>query len=605
MPPLGGAINNRFERFTSFKPPALPEVGDLENRVAERTAELSEANARLQRQISERKRAEAALRESTERYEHLFNGAEVSILEEDFSDVVRALQALKASGITDLRDYLRQNQTVAWELAKMVRIKDVNPATLRMFSASSSQEFLESIDRILGPVSIDVCIDELCAIWAGKSVFRAECVQHTLDGRDLSVILSMPIPDSEEGFCRIPVSLTDITDRKRAAQEMQHMRAYLKNIIDSMPSALVGVDAEGCITELNRRAEQLTGISRKQAQGHTFGDIFPQLKAELKQVQRAIQQRQPTKTERLMNTIDGEIRYTDVMVYPLIANGVMGAVIRLDDVTARVRIEEMMVQTEKMLSVGGLAAGMAHEINNPLGVILQSSQNILRRLSPELPKNCEVAQDQGVDLVQVRKYLDARGILNFLEGIQEAGTRASKIVADMLAFSRRSESRFVPTDPGELLDTGVRLCASDYDLEKKYDFKQIEIEREYDPALREVPCDKTAIEQVILNLLKNAAQAMAGHSSPHQPPRIILRTSKEAEYARIEVIDNGPGMDEKTRKRILEPFFTTKEVGMGTGLGLSVAYFIITEQHKGTLTVESAPGQGARFIIRLPFKALW
>jgi signal transduction histidine kinase len=116
--------------------------------------------------------------------------------------------------------------------------------------------------------------------------------------------------------------------------------------------------------------------------------------------------------------------------------------------------------------------------------------------------------------------------------------------------------------------------------------------------LRLVYCDKTEIEQVILNLLKNAAQAMAEDEAP--APTITLRTRCEPPCALIEVIDNGPGMDEKTLKRIFEPFFTTKEVGSGTGLGLSVSYFIVTEQHRGRLSATSKPGQGACFSIRLP-----
>jgi len=258
----------------------------------------------------------------------------------------------------------------------------------------------------------------------------------------------------------------------------------------------------------------------------------------------------------------------------------------------------MMVQTEKMLSVGGLAAGMAHEINNPLGAILQGSQNILRRIAPDMPQNRAVADALGIDLNQLNRYLQERGILRFLEGIREAGTRAAKIVADMLSFSRRSEARFAPVDLEDMLETVLRLAASDYDLKKKYDFKRIVIERDYDPALRLVYCDKTEIEQVILNLLKNAAQAMAEEGTAS--PTITLRTLREPDYALIEVIDNGPGMDDKTLKRIFEPFFTTKEVGAGTGLGLSVSYFIVTEQHNGRLSVMSKPGQGSRFSIRLP-----
>ena len=108
----------------------------------------------------------------------------------------------------------------------------------------------------------------------------------------------------------------------------------------------------------------------------------------------------------------------------------------------------------------------------------------------------------------VYKRQEQRGIRHFLEGIREAGVRAAKIVADMLSFSRRSESHFGPVDLEEMLETVLRLAASDYDLKKKYDFKRIQINRDYDPTLRLAYCDKTEIEQVILNLLKNAAQAM-------------------------------------------------------------------------------------------------
>ena len=171
----------------------------------------------------------------------------------------------------------------------------------------------------------------------------------------------------------------------------------------------------------------------------------------------------------------------------------------------------------------------------------------------------------------------------------------------MLAFSRSTTTEFQPAQIEEILDTAVRLAANDYDLKKKYDFKHVEIVRELDPELDTVICDPMEIEQVLLNLVKNAAQAMAMDGSP-PPHRIILRTRKEGDYARIEVEDNGPGMDETTRRRVFEPFFTTKAVGAGTGLGLSVSYFIVTEQHKGTIDVNSTPGQGACFIVRLPLK---
>ena len=154
----------------------------------------------------------------------------------------------------------------------------------------------------------------------------------------------------------------------------------------------------------------------------------------------------------------------------------------------------------------------------------------------------------------------------------------------------------------DIMEKSLELASNDYDLKKKYDFSQVEIVRDPDPSLDTVECDATEIEQVILNLVKNAAQAMALGGSPY-PHRITLRTRREEGYARIEVEDSGPGMDEATRRRVFEPFFTTKAVGAGTGLGLSVSYFIITEQHKGTIEVNSAPGEGTCFIVRLPLKA--
>ena len=411
---------------------------------------------------------------------------------------------------------------------------------------------------------------------------------------------TLKIPFIEPGLSETAVLgvAIDITEQKRIKEEVARIRLYLKNMIDSMPSVLIGVDPWGYITVLNQPAEQAGGVSWEAAQGRFFGDVFPHLEGQFEQVRQAIQLGRPIKTPRMTLDVQGELHYADVMVYPLMADGASGAVIRMDDVTARVRIESMMVQTEKMLSVGGLAAGMAHEINNPLGAILQGSQNILRRVAPDMPQNRAAADAIGIDLDRLHRYLEQRQILRFLEGIREAGARAAKIVADMLSFSRRSESQFALVDVEEMLETVLRLAASDYDLKKKYDFKRIAIARDYDPALRLVYCDKTEIEQVILNLVKNAAQAMAEKSTP--TPVITLRTRREALYALIEVIDNGSGMDEKTLKRIFEPFFTTKEVGAGTGLGLSVSYFIITEQHNGRLSVRSKPGQGARFSIRLP-----
>ena len=240
-----------------------------------------------------------------------------------------------------------------------------------------------------------------------------------------------------------------------------------------------------------------------------------------------------------------------------------GAVVRLagalTDITERRIMQEAMVQSEKMMSVGGLAAGMAHEINNPLSGILQGVQVLQRRLGDGLAANVEAAQRVGCPFEAITAYMQDRGILAGLENIRESGMRAAQVVKSMLEFSRRSESHNSPADLNLLLDKSVELCATDYDLKKMYDFRKIHIEREYAPDLPEVPCSKTQIQQVLMNLLRNAAHALRGSPAP----RITLRSMREAGSVRIEVEDNGPGMDEVTRRKIFEPFFTTKPVGEG------------------------------------------
>jgi PAS domain S-box-containing protein len=280
------------------------------------------------------------------------------------------------------------------------------------------------------------------------------------------------------------------------------------------------------------------------------------------------------------------------------------AVAVMEDVTERTRIQEMMVQTEKMLSVGGRAAGMAHEINNPLAAILQALQVINRRRAPALPANAAAAQTVGIDLGAMRDYMRERELDGFLDGIRDAGQRAAKIVKNMLGFARKSGGDYAQCDLAELLDRTVELAAGDYDLKKHFDFKKIQIVREYQPDLGMVECQSMEIEQVFFNIIKNAAQALKDMPKEHSVPRITLQTGAEGNSAVVVIEDNGQGMSEEIRKRVFEPFYTTKSIGVGTGLGLSVAYFIISENHKGSIVLDSSPGKGARFKVKLPFKHL-
>jgi len=391
----------------------------------------------------------------------------------------------------------------------------------------------------------------------------------------------------------------ELTERQRAEQEAARMQAFLQNVIDSMPSVLVSVDTQYRVTQWNLRAEQVTGVSREAALGQNVSNVFPICDESCNSIESAIATRQPQKRERVPMPLGDDGRVVDVTIYPLVTTSVQGVVLRVDDITDRVRMEELMTQTEKMMSVGGLAAGMAHEINNPLGIILQSAQNIKRRTSGDVAKNHEVARRVNISLDVLAQYMEERGIFEFLKDIDDAGKRAAAIVSNMLNFSRRTESERSSAKIEDLLDTSVQLAANDYDLKKKYDFRTIEIVRDYGDGVPPVPCIVTKLEQVFLNLLKNAAHALAEFHAGDRP-RITLRTRLQKNNVRIEIEDNGPGIPEDVRRRVFEPFFTTKEVGTGTGLGLSVSFFIVADNHGGTIEVESEPAQGARFIITLP-----
>jgi PAS domain S-box-containing protein len=273
----------------------------------------------------------------------------------------------------------------------------------------------------------------------------------------------------------------------------------------------------------------------------------------------------------------------------------------LRDVSEAKRMQRVMVQTEKMLSVGGIAAGIAHEINNPLGIILQAAQNLSRRCNPASPGNRKVADPMGLDLELVARYMDERGLTSFVENIRSAAERAAKITRNMLDFSRPGESRRGPADVRAIIENALDLAGKDFDLRKKYDFKSIAIDVDIAPSVGRIECVQSELEQVMLNLLRNAAQAMASAEPPIEAPRIrISATTVPGDRLRLVVEDNGPGVPPHVVNRVFEPFFSTKPPGEGTGLGLSVSYFIITQGHGGTFDIQSPPGRGARLTIELP-----
>jgi signal transduction histidine kinase len=385
---------------------------------------------------------------------------------------------------------------------------------------------------------------------------------------------------------------------KTREEALRGGRRRLLALVDAMPSFLASTGPDGLIDLWNAEAEKLTRVKAGTARGQHFEDAVPQLTPVLPALHQAQVMGIAVKWEQLRAGFGEDERILDVLVYPL---GDGGVVVRIDDVTDRCRMEEVMVHSEKMMTVGGLAAGMAHEINNPLGGIVMSAQNLERRLSPAVPGNQKAAAEAGVDLAAVHAYLQKRGVLEQVANIRELGSRAAKIISHMLGFARRSHSGFLPVAIEEVIERALELTANDYELKKALDFRKVAVHRDLDPELPTIPANRNQIEQVLLNLFKNAGQAMA-ETAAKRAPELWIRAWRAPDELVVEVRDNGPGMEDKVRERIFEPFFTTKEVGQGTGLGLSVSYYIVTTMHKGSIVARSAPGQGTAFIVSLPLK---
>jgi len=382
----------------------------------------------------------------------------------------------------------------------------------------------------------------------------------------------------------------------KAEKELSRLRNYLSNIINSMPSVLIGIDAKGRITHWNAKAEESAGLKAEDAVGRNISLVFPRLNDMMEKITTAIKQKTVLEERKIPHEKDAIISYENLTVYPLLGEEMEGAVIRIDDVTDQVQIEEMMIHSEKMLSVGSLAAGMAHELNNPLAGMMQNAQVLTSRLSGPMPANEKTAAEIGVSMEAIREYMEKREILHLAELINDSGKRAAKIIRNMLSFARKSQSKKMAYRLSEILDKTIEIAGSDYDLITNYDFKQIEIIRAYDADVPAVFCDESKIQQVFWNILKNGAEAM---QEKKRPARFYLRIYRSGDRVNVEIEDNGPGMDKDIRKRLFEPFFTTKGKEKGTGLGLAVSYFIIVKDHGGGIRVESDKGLGTKFMIQL------
>ncbi|MBN1991272.1 MAG: PAS domain S-box protein [Anaerolineae bacterium] len=386
------------------------------------------------------------------------------------------------------------------------------------------------------------------------------------------------------------------------AAEKVRLQNLLQNITHSMPSALITLDFSGRVLTWNPAAASLTGLTIEQVQGQILWQVCPQLACYQDLFDGVMAANQVMRRHREQIALKNKMLFYEVSIFPL-TNDLKGAVLRIDDVTEWVQLEEIMLQSAKMASIGGLAAGIAHEINNPLSGMLQSVQMLQIALDTQRSSTRQKMQAYKLNPQQLHKYLQAHNLLAYLDDMRASGERAARIVTDLLSFSRKSPAQAAPQDLNKLVEEALILASTDYDLKKSFDFRDLKIVRQLAPNLPPVMCDGPQIEQVILNLVRNAAQALAKQNRANEERgRLIVRTCLAANAAlvRLEVEDNGPGIPEEVRMRLFEPFFTTSAIGEGTGLGLWLCWTIVVERHKGRIWAESVSAGGARFVVELP-----
>lgn len=475
-------------------------------------------------------------------------------------------------------------------------IYNVNDEAARMLGYT--KEELESL--CLFDIDPTVTCENYDAIWqvlASKGANHFESVHLKKDGTALPVEIHANLLEYEGKQYSIAFS-KDISERKEAEKELQRNMLRLQTLYNTLPVVIWVTDKEGKFI--------LSEGSILEKMGHQPGDLVGLSVFE-------VYKDYPTIIEHLRHCLEGhfceyETEVNGIHFHTVLTplwddqKTVSGVNALSIEVTEKVRMQEMMVQSEKMLSVGGLAAGMAHEINNPLAGMLQMASSLSHRLveNPRIAANQKIADQIGISMADIEEYMKRRDVPRMLQLITESGNRVSEIIKNMLHFSRKSETIVSSHDLRELMDKTLQLAQTDFDFNLRWDFRDIKITKDYASDVMLVPCEEVKIQQVLLNLLRNGSQAM--QAAEIENPEFTLKIYNDVNKSMVcmEVADNGPGMDNDTRRRVFEPFFTTKAPGVGTGLGLSVSYFIIVENHKGEIEVESKQGAGTRFIVRLP-----
>jgi hypothetical protein len=354
------------------------------------------------------------------------------------------------------------------------------------------------------------------------------------------------------------------------ADELERMREFSENILESLNDGLAVVNRDDRIVRWNRRLEELYGVRHEHAVARRLDEIFEPGFIEVLQSARrespegAAFYRVPLVTRHegvrrlLVNVATTPLRDSD--------GATAGTIVIIEDISTRVQLEEQLQISEKMASIGLLAAGVAHEVNTPLTGISSFTQMLLQGAEPDDPKT------------------------KVLEKIERQTFRAAKIVNGLLNLARPAQVDCGPVDVNAVINDVLAL------LDHQFRTGRIQVRKELCGSALIVQGIEYKLQQVLLNLFLNARDAMP------KGGWLSIVTRADGEAAAVEIGDTGSGIPAEQLSRIYDPFFTTKEIGKGTGLGLSITYGIVQE-HGGTITCDSSLGQGTRFTLALPLAA--
>ena len=390
----------------------------------------------------------------------------------------------------------------------------------------------------------------------------------------------------------------------------------IDHLISSLPMLLIGLSKKNEIVFWNLMAEKVFETSAVDVMGLPLDQsgVVCDWDKVVNGISQSRIKRQPIRMDDIgFLKPNDEQRYLGITILPLIGNNdsIWGIAIMGADITDRKNLEAQLQQSQKMEAIGQLAAGIAHEINTPTQFVGDNTrffQDAFKDLIEIIKIYKELIESSKSgsltdELIQTAKdrieeldleYLEEEipvAIRHTLKGVG----RIAKIVQAMKIFAHPGGEEKEPADINKEIEKTITISRNEW----KY---VAELETDFDESLSLVPCFQAELNQVILNLIVNAAHAIAeaNKDNPSQMGTIRISTRREDNWAKIYISDTGSGIPQEIRHKIFDLFFTTKDPGKGTGQGLAISHSVIVEKHKGTITLESKEGKGTTFIISLP-----